>query len=255
MILKNLTKNYTTIPNELIVDTSISAGAFRLYCYLASKPETWEVNNKDIMKSLKIGSNNSLNRYWKELIDKGWIEKTREKDEKGKFTGKTILILHNTHNRKSCENGENPLSQKIHFRKNCEIAKSAKHSNTDINSNTEYISKTEKEKPTPKEETSSKREKEPLKTIDSLREKIVSLLKEKNINLDIRKIQLLERKLYELSKSYSLEEIEEVFKFSLEDNFYKGLVVNPNSFYKNFESMKIKYEEEKNKQEEEIWSL
>jgi len=97
----------------------------------------------------------------------------------------------------------------------------------------------------------------PLKenSIDNLRANLLSLLKEKNINLDTKKIQLLERKLYELSKSYSLEEIEEVFKFGLEDSFYKGLVVNPNSFYKNFESMKIKYEEEKNKQEEEIWSL
>ncbi len=147
MILKNLTQNYSTIPNEIIVDTSISSGAFRLYCYLASKPETWEVNNNDIRKQLKIGSNNSLNKYWKELIDAGWIEKARHKDEKGKFTGKTILILHNNRNRKNCENGKNPLSQKIHYRKNCEIAKSAKHnnteyiSNTDINSNTEYINK------------------------------------------------------------------------------------------------------------------
>ena len=143
MILKNLTKDFTTIPNEIITDSNLSAGAFRLYCYLASKPETWEVNNTDIRKQLNIGSNNSLNKYWKELIETGWVEKEREKDEKGKFTGRTILILYNSRNRKNCENGKNPLSQKIHFRKNCEIAKNAKHSNTDIYNNTDYSSNTE----------------------------------------------------------------------------------------------------------------
>jgi len=227
MILKNLTKNYTTIPNELIVDTSISAGAFRLYCYLASKPETWEVNNKDIMKSLKIGSKDTLSKYWNELIKNNWIEKQQERNSNGKFTGKTILILHNNRNPKNTEILKSGNSEKYGNPKNTEIGKSRKHSNTNINSNTEYISKTEKEKPTSKEETS--KEKEPLKTIDNLRAKIVSLLRERKINLDIRKIQLLERKLYELSKSYSLEEIEEVFKFGLEDSFYCQVVSEPNS--------------------------
>jgi len=87
-------------------------------------------------------------------------------------------------------------------------------------------------------------------SIDQLTRKITDLLRERNINLDIRKIQLLSRKLYELSKSYSLEEIEEIFKFGLEDSFYKGLVVNPNSFYKNFESMKIKYENQKERKDD-----
>jgi len=91
--------------------------------------------------------------------------------------------------------------------------------------------------------------KEPLKTIDNLREKIVSLLRERKINLDIRKIQLLERKLYELSKSYSLEEIEEVFKFGLEDSFYCQVVSEPNSFYNKFESIKMKYEKQKERKE------
>ncbi len=146
MILKNLTRNFTSIPNELIIDTSISEKAFRLYCYLASKPESWEINNTDIMKNLKIGSNNSLAKYWKELINSGWIEKQKEKDKSGKFTGKTILILHNNRNRKSCENGNLPKSQDNRNRKSCEIAKSAIHNNTDIYSNTEYSSNTENTK-------------------------------------------------------------------------------------------------------------
>ena len=152
MIIKNLTKEYTTITNEIIIDEKLSAGAFRLYCYLASKPETWEVNNNDIKKQLKIGSKDTLSKYWRELIDAGWIEKSKAKDKNGKFNGKTILILNNSRNPKNTEILKSGISQKSGNPKNTDILKSGKHSNTDYISNTEYNSKTDiKEKNIKKE--------------------------------------------------------------------------------------------------------
>jgi len=142
MILKNLTKDFTTIPNKIIIDSNLSAGAFRLYCYLASKPETWEVNNTDIRKQLGVGKD-ALAKYWKELKENGWIEKEQEKDEKGKFTGKTILILHNSRIPKNTEIGKSPNPDKDGNPKKSESGKSRTHSNTDIYNNTDYSSNTE----------------------------------------------------------------------------------------------------------------
>jgi hypothetical protein len=153
MILKNTTKNFTVIPNELIADTEISTGAFKLYCYLASKPESWNINNKDITKQLKIGSKDTLAKYWRELNDAGWIEKSVEQDKSGKFTGKTILKLFNNRNPKNTEIGEKPNSQKNRIPKNQENLKSRIHSNTNPISKTDINIKTNKEKNIKKEDS------------------------------------------------------------------------------------------------------
>ena len=147
MILKNLTKNFTTIPNELIID-NLSHGAVRLYCYLASKPENWEVYNSDIKKQLSIGRD-GLAKYWKELINAGWIEKYPEKDENGKFTGKTILILNNSKHTENAESGETPNSVKDGKRDLAECGETPPLNNTipinktDINNKTKRESKKE----------------------------------------------------------------------------------------------------------------
>lgn len=149
MILKNLTKNYTTIPNELIID-SLSHGAVRLYCYLASKPENWEVYNNDIKKQLNIGRD-GLAKYWKELINAGWVEKYPEKDENGKFTGKTILILNNSKNTEKTESGKKPNSVKYGKRDFTESGETQPLNNTIPINKTNINNKTKRES---KKETS-----------------------------------------------------------------------------------------------------
>jgi hypothetical protein len=71
-ILKNKLKaSYTDIPNELITDSKVSHGAFRVAVYLFSKPNDWHVNNTDIKRQLGIKDNQTLANYWKCLITKG----------------------------------------------------------------------------------------------------------------------------------------------------------------------------------------
>ena len=233
MILKNLTKNYTTIPNELIIDTSISEKAFRLYCYLAAKPQSWEINNKDIMKQLNIGSNNSLAKYWNELINSGWIEKQREKDKTGKFTGKTLIILHENRNRKSCENGEEPKSQTNRNRKSCEIAKSAIHNKTEYTNNTDINNKKEK-----KENNQQ--------IIENLSNKIISLLKENNLPIKSNtkeswKVVLLNL----LKEGYNEKVISEAIEYASEDKFYIQYLPYPNRFKNNIDAIVVKANKEK----------
>ncbi|MFV0393238.1 MAG: helix-turn-helix domain-containing protein [Coprobacillaceae bacterium] len=66
-ILKNkLIKDYTMIPNWIIYDTEISDNAFRLLAYLYSKPDDWNVIQKNIAKDLGVGTT-SISRRIKEL--------------------------------------------------------------------------------------------------------------------------------------------------------------------------------------------
>ena len=79
-------KNFTTIPNALISDTSISPQARCLYCLLASKPEKWEFYNNSLAKEMGC-SLDSLRKYFKELSNAGWIQIITQKD-RGKVNGR-----------------------------------------------------------------------------------------------------------------------------------------------------------------------
>ena len=78
MVLRNkLVNNFSIIPNGLIEDNNISAGAFRVFAYLVSRPDNWNVFNKQIMGALNIKKQDTLSKYWKELIREGWISRTK----------------------------------------------------------------------------------------------------------------------------------------------------------------------------------
>jgi len=62
---------------------------------------------------------------------------------------------------------------------------------------------------------------------------------ENNLSLTGNKIFQYERKLYDLTKNYPLEEIEEVINFAKEDDFYQRQLTNPNSLFNNFEAIKL----------------
>ena len=86
-LLRNtLKKRYSQIPNELITDLDISAGELRVLLYLFTKPDNWSVYNKDICKQLGI-SEQTLTKYWKNLIVSRWLRRDIAHSEDGRLTG------------------------------------------------------------------------------------------------------------------------------------------------------------------------
>lgn len=128
IIYNNLRKKFSTIPNKIITDTNLSHGAVRVFCYLASKPENWEVNNKDTQKQLQIKQSQTLANYWKELEKFGWITRERKTDKKGKFIGGYDYQLN-----------DNPEIVKNHNMEKPYLGKNHTLNNTDLNNNTESI--------------------------------------------------------------------------------------------------------------------
>jgi len=85
-IIRNSIKdNFTQIPNH-ILDADISSGAFRVLVYLYSKPNNWYVRNKDIMNRLNIGKQDTVAKYWKELLEANLIDRTKDKGNSYNYT-------------------------------------------------------------------------------------------------------------------------------------------------------------------------
>lgn len=87
--------NFTMVPNEVILSKELSSHAKVIYMYMASKPEGWNVYNTDIQKSLGIKSKNSMAKYFKELLNGGWIKREKQKSEQGIFNGGFYYYLFN----------------------------------------------------------------------------------------------------------------------------------------------------------------
>lgn len=81
-----LKREYSQIPNELITDLTLCHGSLRVLLYLFTKPDKWNVYNKDIMKQLSI-SEKTLTKYWKILLSSKWLRREKKQGQAGKFIG------------------------------------------------------------------------------------------------------------------------------------------------------------------------
>lgn len=125
VLYNTLKDNFTQIPNALLTDDNLSMGAKVVYCYVASKPTGWKVWNKEIQQALNIKDNGTMSKYWKELLDFGWVCRTRTKSENGQFSGGYDYELQ-----------IEPKMDKNHIGEKPTLGKNPEYSNTDFNSNT-----------------------------------------------------------------------------------------------------------------------
>lgn len=77
---------FTQISNICIYDEKLNLDAKGLMCVLCSFPNDWKFYNSFIAKKCKI-SIEKLNKLYKGLEDNGYIQRTKKRDEKGKFNG------------------------------------------------------------------------------------------------------------------------------------------------------------------------
>lgn len=125
-ILHNpLKDNFTRIPNALLTDNNLSMGAKVVYCYVASKPTGWNVWNKEIQQALNIKDSGTMSKYWKELLDSGWIERTRNKNENGQFSGGYDYELR-----------IEPIIEETRIREKPTLGETTEHNNTNLTNNT-----------------------------------------------------------------------------------------------------------------------
>lgn len=91
IIRRQITSNFTVIPNEAILDTRLSASARWLLVYLLSRPNDWQVQVGDIQKKGGVGREKAY-RLIKELISVGWVRKSISREDNGQWGGIEYVI-------------------------------------------------------------------------------------------------------------------------------------------------------------------
>lgn len=92
-VIRNQVKGkFSIIENHIITDSRISDAAFRVACYLISRPDNWQINNKDIMKQLRIKQQDTLAKYWKQLLNAGVLFRREKPKVGGRFVGYDYAI-------------------------------------------------------------------------------------------------------------------------------------------------------------------
>ena len=81
-------KYVTIIAQDFYQKSNLSVEAMGTMGYLMSLPDDWVVHNNHLQKALKLGRD-KLRRILKELIDKGYMKRTRLQNEKGNMIGWT----------------------------------------------------------------------------------------------------------------------------------------------------------------------
>lgn len=83
-IKKKYTKGFTTINNDILNDTELSFKAKGLFSYLWSLPDDWVYYETEVAKHSTDGRG-SVRSGLKELEEKGYLKRERERNEKGQL--------------------------------------------------------------------------------------------------------------------------------------------------------------------------
>jgi len=174
----NLNSNFTQIPNQAITDMRLSAIEFRLYCYLFSKPGTWEINNNDIMIRLGIKTEQSLANYWKHLTKLKLVHRAKSEQIKGRFAGFDYSLLPY----------QNPPTVVQPSTERNQYGANHSHSNTDSFNNTNKHNNTKNKTETSEKEDFREREIEVIEPED-LSKQVKDLQKENSKKVALKKVK------------------------------------------------------------------
>lgn len=83
--------NFVTLHKSFIHDSNLSFKAKGILVYLLSRPDDWQIYEKEILKHCVDGKD-SLNTGLKELEKVGYIERNRKRDEKGHLKGYEYMV-------------------------------------------------------------------------------------------------------------------------------------------------------------------
>ncbi|PAL08898.1 DNA replication protein DnaD [Staphylococcus hominis] len=89
--VKKESGNFVTIHKDFITDERLSAKAKGILLYLLSRPDDWQIYTEEIKKHMKDGAK-SINTGIHELIDCGYIKRSKKRQENGVFNGYEYLV-------------------------------------------------------------------------------------------------------------------------------------------------------------------
>jgi DNA-binding MarR family transcriptional regulator len=114
IIYNQLKNNFSQISNHALLDTNLSAKAYKLYaymCYRIGLSQSWQFNTTEILKHFKEGES-AMRTAFNELIKAGFLERKRIRNAKGIFERTDYVIYAEPVNATSVPHVENPRVEK-----------------------------------------------------------------------------------------------------------------------------------------------
>lgn len=81
----NPSGKFTQVPNQVIRDQDLSLQAKGIYAWMRSHQDGWKTNIRNMAKSLGI-SPTTAQKYVKELLDAGYVERKQIRSPHGHFS-------------------------------------------------------------------------------------------------------------------------------------------------------------------------
>ncbi|MGL2844322.1 helix-turn-helix domain-containing protein, partial [Helicobacter pylori] len=88
----NIESNYTKTANSILIDSPLSRDARILFITLSSLASSFNPRKEYLCKQLDMNIK-TLNKYLKELVQKGFLKIIYYKNKLGRFLGKRAYIL------------------------------------------------------------------------------------------------------------------------------------------------------------------
>jgi hypothetical protein len=140
-VASSLRKNFSTVPNDLVNDDTISHSARFLFILLASQAETFVLYQKWVLKKMGWKDAATLRKYWSEIEDAGWGLRQRRRLDNGKL-GVYDYELFIQPRTVSAQDDKKPTVENSPGGKKPTVDKTPPLNNTKYSNNTNFINNT-----------------------------------------------------------------------------------------------------------------
>ena len=224
--------NSFQVPNELIDEylDKLNGNDLKILLVIIRKTKGWNkefdgISISQFQKLTGIKDERTIRKSIKKLIEFKLIERV---ENSGKFSlYRLIPPAKNDGGQKMsgvAKNAPTPPAKNV----GTPPAKNAPHNNT-----------------LPKDTNTKKEKKET--TLQELLDLVKEFHLENKLSFTGSKSMSYGNTLAKLKSNYPLEDIKEVIEYAMKDSYGKKILANPNSFFNNFESLKVALEDEKEK--------
>ena len=98
--------DFVTVHKSFIFDSNLSAKAKGILLYFLSRPDDWQIYTSEVVKNMNDGQK-SINSGINELIEAGYVERSRKRKDNGDFNGYEYLVYEKPRSIREMPFGEN----------------------------------------------------------------------------------------------------------------------------------------------------
>ncbi|MFT8557903.1 DnaD domain protein [Liquorilactobacillus hordei] len=97
IIRQKRNSNFSIMSNEMLSDANMSFKARGLLAYMLSKPDDWKFYVSELSDHSDKDGEKAIRSALREIESAGYLERHRDRDNTGKFTGQDFILSDNPH--------------------------------------------------------------------------------------------------------------------------------------------------------------